>query len=59
MKTSKEVDPAEMNGSGKPVGGIEPTLELLHYNFLHEKRANLLLFFCNIKSVKHLIIPNA
>lgn len=24
MKTSKLVEPAEMNGSGKPVGGIEP-----------------------------------
>jgi hypothetical protein len=24
MKTRSEVEPAEMNGSGKPVGGIEP-----------------------------------
>ena len=24
MKTNSEVLPAEMNGSGKPVGGIEP-----------------------------------
>ena len=24
MKTNNEVEPAEMNGSGKPVGGIEP-----------------------------------
>ena len=24
MKTKSEVEPAEMNGSGKPVGGIEP-----------------------------------
>ena len=24
MKTSKDVEPAEMNGKGKPVGGIEP-----------------------------------
>ena len=24
IKTSKEVEPAEINGSGKPVGGIEP-----------------------------------
>ena len=24
MKTSKLVEPAEMNGSGNPVGGIEP-----------------------------------
>ncbi len=24
MKTNKLVDPAEMNGSGSPVGGIEP-----------------------------------
>jgi len=24
MKTKSEVEPAEMNGSGSPVGGIEP-----------------------------------
>ena len=24
MKTNKLVEPAEINGSGKPVGGIEP-----------------------------------
>ena len=24
MKTTSEVEPAEMNGSGSPVGGIEP-----------------------------------
>ena len=24
LKTNSEVEPAEMNGSGKPVGGIEP-----------------------------------
>jgi len=24
MKTSNEVEPALMNGNGKPVGGIEP-----------------------------------
>ena len=24
MKTNSEVEPAEINGSGKPVGGIEP-----------------------------------
>ena len=41
MKTTSEVDPAEMNGSGSPVGGIEPdttcyctekssSLEVLH-----------------------------
>ena len=24
MKTSKEVEPAEINGSGSPIGGIEP-----------------------------------
>ena len=24
MKTNNEVEPAEINGNGKPVGGIEP-----------------------------------
>ena len=24
MKTNNEVEPAEINGSGNPVGGIEP-----------------------------------
>ena len=24
MKTNSEVDPADMNGNGSPVGGIEP-----------------------------------
>lgn len=24
IKTKRDVEPAEMNGNGKPVGGIEP-----------------------------------
>ena len=26
IKTTSEVEPAEMNGSGTPVGGIEPVM---------------------------------
>ena len=26
IKTTKLVEPAEMNGSGRPVGGIEPLI---------------------------------
>jgi len=31
MKTRSEVDPAKLNGSGSPVGGIEP-LNIVYYN---------------------------
>ena len=36
IKTNSEVEPAEMNGSGKPVGGIEPVnTSYCTINFLH------------------------
>ena len=44
MKTNSEVEPAEMNGSGKPVGGIESVntsyCTIIFYN---KKRANFAL----------------
>ena len=46
IKTNSEVEPAEMNGSGNPVGGIEPlNISYCTIYFLQEKRANLLLYF--------------
>ena len=41
IKTSKEVEPAEINGSGSPVGGIEPlNISYCTMNFCNKKRAN-------------------
>ena len=41
IKTSKEVEPAEINGSGKPVGGIEP----------------LNISYCIIKTIRFFLSP--
>ena len=45
MKTSKLVEPAEMNGSGKPVGGIEPVNTSYSTINLNTKKSILMLFF--------------
>ena len=45
IKTSKLVEPADMNGSGKPVGEIEPLTSVI--NFALKKEQNPL-FFINM-----------
>ena len=47
IKTSKLVDPAEINGSGKPVGGIKPLNISCCIINLYNKRAGALLFYLN------------
>ena len=40
MKTNSEVDPAEMNGSGKPVGGMLPlNISYCIINFYKKKES--------------------
>ena len=52
MKTNNEVEPAEINGNGSPVGGIEPvTTSCFTINLNTKKRAYLLLFFCALLQV--------
>ena len=42
MKTSKLVEPAEINGNGKPVGGIEPVTTSYCTMFLTLKKSKFI-----------------
>lgn len=45
IKTNKLVEPAEINGSGKPVGGIEPvTTSYCTMNLCNKKEQFIALF---------------
>ena len=47
MKTSNEVEPAEMNGSSNPIGGIEPiNISYCIINYRKKKEQIIALFFC-------------
>ena len=48
INTSKLVEPAEMNGSGRPVGGIEPVNTSCCTMNLSKKRANYCSLFCSL-----------
>ena len=45
IKTSKEVEPAEMNGSGNPVGGIEPLNTSYCIIKKHKKKSKIIALF--------------
>ena len=50
MKTSNEVDPAEINGNGNPVGGIRP-VNISYCIIKFEQKA--LMPFCDMATVTH------
>ena len=51
MQTIKLVEPAEMNGRGSPVGGIEPlNISYCIINLNNKKRKLLLIYLFKIKN---------
>ena len=64
IKTSKLVEPAEINGSGKPVGGIEPvTTAMLRITCIPSiapipKQRNVAYLFDAFKPTLNIVIIN-
>ena len=56
MKTRSEVEPAEMNGNGNPVGGIEPlNTSYCTINLSNKKEQIYCSFFTPRICVKHIV----
>ena len=54
MKTSKLVDPADMNGSGSPAGGIEPLN--ISYCIINSRTILTFVFYCFSTSISTTIL---